>query len=119
MLSYRFINETTLQNMLENEIADKCCWHFHNVCNSFIVFSDNGTDIGLVEYKANNNDIFLEMIEVFRPFRGQSYGEKMIKLLQNNFSALRCVPIEKSESLFIRLGFKAEESCPQIWFWNK
>lgn len=108
-----------IQSLCRKSYLDHYCWMQGNCNHHFVIFSDDSSreTVGAVEYSETQGKKFLEMLEVRTNFQNQGYGSAIVRFLQNESTALECVPIEESEKLFRNCGFV--RSNGQIWRWEK
>lgn len=120
IFSYRMVDKQEILKLCDIGRLEKCNWSDFLEDNIFIIFSENGTDVGVVECSIHDNNVaFIEMIEVFSQFRGKTYGEQMVKQLQDEHNVWCCVPIDTSYTFFRKLGFSPSINHPQFWYWYK
>ena len=119
-LSYRMSDSNEIHKLCDSGVLERCNWLEFDHDDFFVVFSENGTDIGVVQLsKINNSTARIEMIEVSSEFRSHSYGTQIVKLLQAEFDTISCSPIYTSDTFFRKLGFTPDCNNCQFWFWNK
>ena len=119
-LSYRTTNAEEILILRDANILERCNWLEFEHDDFFVIFSDGGNDIGVVQISAiDESTPYIRMIEVFSQSRGRLYGTRIVKHLQTEFDSISCSPIYSSDLFFRRLGFVPSINNSQIWFWHK
>ena len=116
-LRYKIVESEEMQAFFSSNLLSKPLWKFCDEDDMRILFYDGDIFVGAISCNKRDGCMHIEMIEVPTGLRHKGYASAIVKTLQKEVAHLSCVPIDTSEQLFERCGFRKQTS--QTWVWDR
>lgn len=118
MLYYEQATYDEILELCRENILDYSFCNLLDEKNEFFVFRYNGDVVAALEYHFIDSYLFIDMLQVVEQYQREGFGAKIVDNLQSECLEIRCVPLETSERLFEKCGFKKTSNDSQFWVWK-
>lgn len=118
MLNYEQATYDEIFALCQENILDYSYWNLSDETNEFLVFRYNEDAVAALEYHFIDSYLFIDMLQVVEQYQHKGFGAQIVDMLQTECLEIRCVPIETSERLFKKCGFKKTSNDSRFWVWK-